>query len=233
MLLHWATFSNENGTTPPHSSLISLISVAMRSYRFCTQYDFDYVVPNYYFLFVSVSLMAEIKIVTVVRLKTTSHVPDLSAFTNTVLFIFSHSHIPSHTFTLIPTLCHNCYTIIYSNIIFRDVYMFCACFSQAELRAANGKDSTNLWVALYVPEKKKTCVFDVSSRADLYGAGESYHVFVARNATRALATMDLQGPEGGAEGLDAVQLQTLGEWVGKYAEKYPIVGYLEEQSASA
>jgi hypothetical protein len=43
--------------------------------------------------------------------------------------------------------------------------------------------------------------------------------------------MDLKGEEGGADGLDETQLQTLGEWVVKYSEKYPIVGYLEEASA--
>jgi len=103
--------------------------------------------------------------------------------------------------------------------------------TKEELRQADGVASNNLWVALYVPAKAKTCIFDVSSRSDLYGAGESYHVFVARNATLALATMDLKGEEGGADGLDETQLQTLGEWVVKYSEKYPIVGYLEEASA--
>lgn len=72
----------------------------------------------------------------------------------------------------------------------------------------------------------KVCVYDVSSRPDFYGKGSGYHVFVARDASRALATMNLKETESNIDDLTEQQQKTLEDWSKKYLEKYPIVGIL-------
>jgi len=96
----------------------------------------------------------------------------------------------------------------------------------ADLSTANGNDSKNLWVGLYVATLDKICVFDVSSRPDFYGPGSGYHVFTGRDASRALATMQLKEEKSNIDDLTEIQVKTLADWAKKYLEKYPIVGVL-------
>jgi len=79
-----------------------------------------------------------------------------------------------------------------------------------------------------VESYQKFCVFDVSSRADLYGPGNGYNVLTARDASYALATMDLKTDKTGIQGLTDEQRETLNGWAKKFLEKYPVVGILDQ-----
>lgn len=60
-------------------------------------------------------------------------------------------------------------------------------FTKEQLKEFTGADPTK---GIYVAIKGK--VYDVSSRADFYGPGGSYHVFAGRDASRALALGSLE-----------------------------------------
>ena len=98
--------------------------------------------------------------------------------------------------------------------------------TQDQLAAAKGGDGNNLWVGLWVASLNKICVFDVSSRPDFYGPGSGYHIFTGRDASRALATMNLKEDASNIDDLNEDQLKVLADWARKYLEKYPIVGVL-------
>lgn len=72
-------------------------------------------------------------------------------------------------------------------------------------------------------------MFDVSSRADLYGPNGAYNMFSARDASRALATMNLTETESNIDDLTEEQITVLQDWANKYMEKYPIVGVISEE----
>lgn len=94
------------------------------------------------------------------------------------------------------------------------------------LSKANGKDSTNLWVGVFVKEHGKVCIFDVKSAPQFYGIGSGYHIFTGRDSSRALATMNLKETESNISDLTPEQEKVLADWAKKYLEKYPIVGVL-------
>lgn len=48
------------------------------------------------------------------------------------------------------------------------------------MAANNGENGGPIYVAMYVATLGKICVFDVSSRADMYGPGCGYSVFVGK-----------------------------------------------------
>lgn len=73
---------------------------------------------------------------------------------------------------------------------------------------------------------EKILVFNVESRADLYGPKTGYSIFTARDASRALATMQLKEEKSNIDDLTPEQLKTLADWAEKYLSKYPIVGVL-------
>jgi len=95
-----------------------------------------------------------------------------------------------------------------------------------QLAAAKGGEGQNLWVGLWVASLNKICIFDVSSRPDFYGPGSGYHIFTGRDASRALATMNLKEQASNIDDLSEDQIKVLADWAKKYLEKYPIVGVL-------
>jgi membrane-associated progesterone receptor component len=75
-------------------------------------------------------------------------------------------------------------------------------------------------------------VFDVSSRPDFYGADGPYGVFAGRDASRGLATMNLdpQPAEWDAlEGLGNQEKETMEGWHETFSAKYPIRGRLVKE----
>lgn len=52
-------------------------------------------------------------------------------------------------------------------------------------------------------------MFNVQSRADLYGPGCGYSVFAGKDASRALATMQLKETKTNIDDLNETQLKTL------------------------
>lgn len=69
-------------------------------------------------------------------------------------------------------------------------------------------------------------VYDVTAGAAFYGPGSGYHVFAGKEASRALAKMQISDEEANAgwDNLNEEHVQTLADWEKKYKEKYPVVG---------
>lgn len=97
----------------------------------------------------------------------------------------------------------------------------------SQLRKYNGIDKENIVVAV----NKK--LYDVSKRSDIYGPGGAYHIFAGKDASRALATMNM---DPGAmpdfefddlEDLTPVSRNQLADWEGTYEASYgPAIGNL-------
>eukprot|EP00461_Guttulinopsis_vulgaris_P003445 UN03446 len=107
-----------------------------------------------------------------------------------------------------------------------------AVITKEQLKVADGSGSNPLYVALYVYEidgkpLNKVCVFDVESGRSFYGPDGGYAIFAARDASRALATMNLKETESNVDDLTDAQKTTLKDWATKYLGKYPIVGILQ------
>lgn len=98
-------------------------------------------------------------------------------------------------------------------------------FSLAELYQFNGADANK---PLYLG-----CgglVFDMSSARNFYGPGAGYGVFAGRDASKGLATMQVQYTNADISSLTDEQRTTLNEWKNKYIAKYPVVGRIVDAS---
>lgn len=82
--------------------------------------------------------------------------------------------------------------------------------------------SPQLYVAI------KGTVFDVTRNKAAYGPGEPYHVFVGRDASRALAKSSLEEEDALPEYTDLPEseLSTLDDWYKFFSLRYNIVGKL-------
>jgi membrane-associated progesterone receptor component len=104
-------------------------------------------------------------------------------------------------------------------------------YTLEELKSHAGQDKS-------VPLLLACCgvVFDVSERRDLYGSvGQGYNVFCGRDASRALAKMDLNDPElltDDVEGLTGGEVNTLHEWLAKYRQQYDVVGWVIDSKSA-
>ena len=72
-------------------------------------------------------------------------------------------------------------------------------------------------------------IYDVTAGSGFYGPGSAYNVFAGRDATRNLATGDLD-PKGlenpSKEGLTEDELAVLNQWINLFSTKYKVVGKL-------
>ena len=77
-------------------------------------------------------------------------------------------------------------------------------------------------------------VFDVSARADFYGPGSGYHLFVGFDSSVSLAKMkfdmDYRDPSKfhWSRDLNEDELNVLEEWVVKYEKTYKVIGYIKD-----
>lgn len=100
-----------------------------------------------------------------------------------------------------------------------------------DLKAHGGQDKS-------VPLLLACCgvVFDVSERRDIYGTvGQGYNIFCGRDASRALAKMELNDPElltDNVEGLSGGEINTLHEWLAKYRQQYDVVGWVIDSKSA-
>lgn len=94
-------------------------------------------------------------------------------------------------------------------------------FTKEELAKYDGKDGNPVYICA------KGVVYDVDP--DFYGAGGPYEIMAGKDASRALALVSLDAADfenTSLEGLTAMDLNTLNEWIAKFEAKYTRVGYL-------
>jgi len=70
----------------------------------------------------------------------------------------------------------------------------------------------------------------VSSARGFYGPGAAYGVFAGKDASRGLATMEIEYKGADISDLSGSQQVTLDEWAQKFESKYPIVGRIVDSS---
>ncbi|KAF7721713.1 hypothetical protein EC973_004275 [Apophysomyces ossiformis] len=91
----------------------------------------------------------------------------------------------------------------------------------SELAKHNGTDPA---LPIYVAIKGD--VFDVSSKADVYGKGCGYNVFTGKDASKALgkSSLKIEDCVPDTTELTAEEQQTLDKWHKFFSDRYPIVG---------
>ncbi|MES1907011.1 MAG: hypothetical protein MHM6MM_000214 [Cercozoa sp. M6MM] len=103
-------------------------------------------------------------------------------------------------------------------------------FTAEELTPFNGTEGEDIYVAL------DGLVYNMSSHETgpaFYGPEGAYHAFAGKDATVALATMELEraGESPAGVALNAQQQQTLADWVKTMQNKYDIVGRFEDKKS--
>lgn len=90
----------------------------------------------------------------------------------------------------------------------------------AELAKADGVQSAKIYVAIM------GSVFDVTRNAAAYGAGQGYHIFAGKDASRALAKSSLDPADAlpHYDDLPDRQKQVLNDWYKFFSLRYNIVG---------
>ncbi|CAM0872960.1 unnamed protein product [Alopecurus aequalis] len=99
-----------------------------------------------------------------------------------------------------------------------------------QLRAYDGKDPAK---SILIAIRGK--VYDVSRGRLFYGPQGPYSLFAGRDASRALALMSFDHNDltGDLEGLSPDELEVLQDWEEKFKERYPMVGHLPSDDATA
>ncbi|BGP39893.1 hypothetical protein JCM10450v2_003867 [Rhodotorula kratochvilovae] len=94
-------------------------------------------------------------------------------------------------------------------------------FSSAELAKYDGKDEAT---PIYVGIKGR--IYDVSAKRDMYGPGCGYHVFVGKDASRALGKSSLKLEDAVADysTLTEEESKVLDDWEKYFQKRYNIVG---------
>ncbi|KAI0743671.1 cytochrome b5-like heme/steroid binding domain-containing protein [Daedaleopsis nitida] len=94
-------------------------------------------------------------------------------------------------------------------------------FTLEQLKAFDGSDpSKPIYVAI------KGTVFDVTRKADTYGAGKSYNIFAGKDASRALgmSSLKLEDAVSDYSTLSEGDMKTLNDWFDFFTKRYNIVG---------
>ncbi|KAF4695500.1 Membrane-associated progesterone receptor component 1 [Perkinsus olseni] len=87
-----------------------------------------------------------------------------------------------------------------------------------ELRVYDGSDNTPILIGV------KDKVYNVWTKADLYGPGGGYHIFAGRDASRLLAKGILKDSEDNGEALTKQEMNQLDDWAQMFESKYSCVG---------
>lgn len=98
-------------------------------------------------------------------------------------------------------------------------------FTKEELAEYDGVKNEKIYMSV------KLKVYEVAPH--FYGPGQHYHVFAAKESSRPLAKSVLNNDEANKtwEGCTPEELETLEEYVTKFDEKYPVVGwFIPDQS---
>ncbi|KAF4677604.1 Membrane-associated progesterone receptor component 1 [Perkinsus chesapeaki] len=89
-----------------------------------------------------------------------------------------------------------------------------------ELKAYDGSGETPILIGV------KGRVYNVWTKAALYGPGGGYHIFAGRDASRLLAKGILKDSEDDGNELTKQELDQLDDWAYMFEDKYPCVGTL-------
>lgn len=99
-------------------------------------------------------------------------------------------------------------------------------FPPAELAAFNGEGDAPIYLGV------RGFVFDVSESKDFYGAGGSYESLAGADASLGLAAMETDPAKwptySSVEELSAMERETLDDWLRRFEEKYPLMGFLTD-----
>ncbi|KAF8634259.1 hypothetical protein AX17_004216 [Amanita inopinata Kibby_2008] len=81
----------------------------------------------------------------------------------------------------------------------------------------------------------KGTVFDVTHKAEVYGAGKSYNVFAGKDGSKGLGLSSLKPEDAVADysGLDEKDRKTLDEWYSFFTKRYNVVGRVVPSSESS
>jgi len=101
-----------------------------------------------------------------------------------------------------------------------------SCEPVAELKQYNGQNDAPIFVAV------RGFVFDVTAGRDFYGPGSSYEVLAGRDASLGLASMETDEAKwpkkATMDELTGMETDTLNDWLQRFEDKYPLVGFLPE-----
>ena len=96
--------------------------------------------------------------------------------------------------------------------------------SVAELSQSNGLNGAPILLAV------RGFVFDVTAGKDFYGPGGAYEVLAGRDASLGLAAMETDESKWPSKGtfdeLTAMEADTLNDWLQRFEDKYPLMGFL-------
>ncbi|RDB16257.1 putative steroid-binding protein 3 [Hypsizygus marmoreus] len=102
-------------------------------------------------------------------------------------------------------------------------------FTLEQLKAYDGSTPGKpIYVAI------KGTIFDVSHKADVYGAGRSYNIFAGKDGSKGLGMSSLD-PENAVPdytGLDEKDRKVLDDWHGFFSKRYNIVGKVVDPEAA-
>ncbi|KAI7958662.1 hypothetical protein MJO28_002453 [Puccinia striiformis f. sp. tritici] len=94
-------------------------------------------------------------------------------------------------------------------------------FTSEQLSQYDGSDpSKPIYVAI------KGIIFDVSSKAEVYGPGGSYHVFAGKDGSKGLGKSSLKAEDAVADysSLTESELKVLDDWVVFFKKRYNVIG---------
>ncbi|KAJ7089996.1 progesterone binding protein [Mycena epipterygia] len=103
-------------------------------------------------------------------------------------------------------------------------------FTLAQLKEFDGSDpSKPIYVSI------KGTVFDVSAKADVYGAGRSYNIFAGKDGSKGLGMSSLKEEHAIPDysELNEADRKVLDDWHGFFTKRYNIVGRVTDHPQDA
>ncbi|KAF8233366.1 cytochrome b5 [Tricholoma matsutake] len=102
-------------------------------------------------------------------------------------------------------------------------------YTPEQLKAYDGADPDKpIYVAI------KGTIFDVTHKADVYGAGKSYNIFAGKDASRGLGMSSLE-PQNAIpdySDLNETDMKVLNDWYSFFTQRYNIVGTVVDPATS-
>lgn len=93
-----------------------------------------------------------------------------------------------------------------------------------QIAQCDGERNKCMWIAI------KGTVFDVTNNTNAYGVGKGYHVFVGKDASRALGKSSLNPEDVDPKvswdysSLNEKEMKTLNDWYTFFSKRYNVVG---------
>ncbi|TID29802.1 hypothetical protein CANINC_001617 [Pichia inconspicua] len=93
-----------------------------------------------------------------------------------------------------------------------------------QIAQCDGERNKCMWIAI------KGTVFDVTNNTNAYGVGKGYHVFVGKDASRALGKSSLKPEDVDPKvswdysTLNEKEMKTLNDWYTFFSKRYNIIG---------